>query len=369
MWQRASLWFLVLTSSAVVSAQPSTDLAWFESQWAEAASWKIPDNTYIEYTIEIFFDTTEDDVQQLWTQIEGHPQHPLWQEYERKREQLEWGGVLRTDIRAWWTDKGWRLTRDSPQDTANSFRDTVVTKNIAWRRTPESMVLAEPSGSHERYDHWREGVALRRTVVEFVLGGLGYESTTPIQYKPLTAAREFDGSWVARIANDDATRVKELHGYVDGTDLLVDRIELIESGTMLTVVDKQRRFLEWQYDEYFGRSVAHIVETYDENGILRSRKTLHAAHTIDPRVPFESVAKLPDESHPDPIRDAASPLIVTDARPGRETITITRGDTIEVQSLPGSVPEDSKRTLRYIGWIVIVGAVCAVAWWRLRGTR
>jgi hypothetical protein len=212
---------------------------------------------------------------------------------------------------------------------------------------------------------WREGVALRRTILEFALGGLGYESTTPIRYKPTSAARTPEG-WVANISAEGGSRVKEIHGRIEGPYLLVDQVELVDSGGMPVVIDKTRRFLEWRFDEYLERPVAHVIEIYDDKGQLRARQTLQVLRRIDEAQPFRLVATVPGEEHPDPVRDAPDPSVVTDARSGHGTVTIYADGQVSVVPMPGHVPQESKRSLRYFGWIVLVIVVIAVAVWRFR---
>lgn len=347
-------------------AQPSEDLDWFNRQWKLAASWEIPDNTYVEYTIETFYEVSETEVRRIGREIEGHPQHPRRQEYARKAQLLESGGVVREDVRGWWTDQGWRLSRDIQEGNDSGFRDTVVTPHTAWRRTPDAMVLADPTESNERFDHWRDGVAMRQAIVEFALGGLGFEATTPIRYKPVSAARTPGGGWSGTIADEGGSRVKEIRGTTEGEYLLVDQVELVESGGMPVVIDKKRRFSEWRYEEYLGRPTAHVVELFDDKGVLRSRQTLRVLRHIDQLEPFRLVAAIPNEEHPDPIRDAPSPSVVTDARAGRGTVTINAEGSSEVIPLPGAIPQQSKRMLRYLGWTILVAGAMVVVAWRIR---
>ncbi|MCC7389782.1 MAG: hypothetical protein IT431_13555 [Phycisphaerales bacterium] len=359
---------LALAFCSTAIAQPSGDLDWFKRRWDLAASWEIPDNTYVEYTVETFYEVSEAEVRQIAREIEGHPQHPRRQEYARKQLLLESGGVVREDVRGWWTDRGWRLSRDIREGSDSGFTDTVVTARTAWRRTPDAMVLADPTESNARFDHWRDGVALREALVGFSIGGLGYEATTPIRYRPAGAERNADGGWIATIQDEEGARVKEIHGSTEGEYLLVDQIELVKSGGMPVIIDKRRRFSEWYDEEYLGRPVAHIVEVFDDQGTLRSRQTLRTLRQIDKSQAFGLVAAIPDEEHPDPIRDAMSPSVVTDARAGRETVTIEHEGAREVMPLPGAIPQQSRRALRYVGWTLLAVGVMVVVAWRIRRT-
>jgi len=313
-----------------------------------------PSGTYVEYIETVHDEVSVEQVEALRAEIEGLPEHPKRAMYDRLMQRLA-TPTRRIRHRMWYVGPNtWRVSTDYIHDPAQ-YSDSVLTPEVTWTASPDSLQVAEPQSVPERFDITKHFAPAESALRKFVVGGLAPNG--PLRFRPTRASVKGD-HWNALAETTDGKRQFEYAGTVIGGEARVKTRSVTVAADRPDLVGLVYGFGSWAYSDHMGRSVAHRVEKRSSSGQVRSEIELVELRRIAGE--SQAVLRMP-EGGQDVVRGEISVASVYDLRPGRNTVTTFQGGSEQTQALRFETTAPQP-LLRWVAIVAVsVAAVILVA--------
>lgn len=325
----AGLFTAALASGAAggMLAAPIGSLEWFSERLDRSQRVHRFDDVYLEVVHEVWaLDAGRGELAELARIVEGKPDHPRQEEYNKLLRQVSFGPESWT-YRIWHSNEtGWRVSIDTTDPFMYfKYMDVASNGRSIWVLRDQVLSIFDPSSMPLDSDYSQDIQQFDRFISRFFTSGLYFGR---LGLRPDSSVLS-DGAWRAEASNSDLGRRRQFQGTLsaDGTSILLSTV--IDSGSGSPDPGGQRFLYEnWVENELAGIRVPSVVSNQASSGRPLNRWTLKAFRRASP-LEIGSMVALPDPiAGHDKLRDISRVVEVRDARPGRGVAMTPDGEVI-----------------------------------------
>lgn len=297
------------------------------------------------------------ELEQLRENVKGKPNHPGRRTLERYEECPR---TVRLEFRI--RGRGeWRIGSTQQDSEEKSYRDTIMTDELAWSLSERALVLID----HSRGWPDRRDLSRRETSLDARLFGLflpfkaGPDDRLDSESIRVTINGD-EETWTAFAASDDNRTFRIMGRWSEEHQRpFFERLRVRWPGLDEDDPGSRTDCGAWRWIPEANRWAATESTRFHPDDTIRHTLRLVSVEREPPGY-FEEVSTPPQIDGADPIRGEVTATVVNDYTPEHATFKAIGGDrSVEETTVFDRVEDSGRSTLRITGWFA-AGAIAAL---------